>query len=75
MPFAIKPEAYVEGIIDFEIPSDVKMHRRETTKLEDELYDCVPHDLFNFLEENQQENMTSSSHVRWINRSSSVLYH
>ena len=45
MPFAIKPEAYVEGIINFEIPSNVKIHRRATKKLEDKLYDCVPHDL------------------------------
>ena len=50
MPFALKPAASVDGIIDFDIPLNVKFHRRETTKLEDKIYDFVPRDLFNFLE-------------------------
>ena len=50
IPFAINPEEAVDGIIDFDIPLNVKLQRREKTKLEDELYNCVPHDLFNFLE-------------------------
>ena len=50
MHFAIKPEAAVDGTIDFDIALNVKSHRRATTKLEDEIYDFVPHNLFNFLE-------------------------
>ena len=49
MLFAINPAAAVGGIIDFDILSNVKTHRRATTKLEHKLYDCVPHKMFNFL--------------------------
>ena len=50
MPFALNPSAAVGGITDFDILSNVKIHRRATTKLEHKLYDCVPHNMFNFLE-------------------------
>ena len=50
MPFSLNPAAEVYGIIDFYIPSNVKFHRRATTKLEYELYNFVPQDLFSFLE-------------------------
>ena len=50
MSFALNPEAAVDGIIYFDILSNVKLHRSATRKLEDKLYDCVPQDLFNFLE-------------------------
>ena len=50
MPFALNPEATVGGIIDFDIPSNVKLHRKAETNLEDELYNCVLQDLFKFLE-------------------------
>ena len=50
MPLKINPEAAVDGIIYFDILLNVKLYRRATKKLEDKLYDCVPHNLFNFLE-------------------------
>ena len=50
MPFSLNPEAAVDVIVNFDIPLNLKLHRRATTKLEGELYDCVPHDLFNFFE-------------------------
>ena len=50
MPFALNPAAAVGGIIYFDILSKVKNHRRAITKLEHKLYDCVPHNMFNFLE-------------------------
>ena len=50
MPFALNPEAAVDGIIDFDMTSNVKFHRGATTKLEDELYNFLLQDLFNFLE-------------------------
>ena len=50
MPFALNLEAAVDGITKFDIPSDIKLNRRATTKLEEELYYCVPHDLFSLSE-------------------------
>ena len=50
MPFALNPAAAVDSFIDFDIPSNVTFHRRETIKLEDELYNFVMQDMFNFLE-------------------------
>ena len=50
MPFALNPEAAVDGIIDFDILSNVKLHRRAETNLEDEVYNCVLQYLFKFLE-------------------------
>ena len=65
MPFAINPTAAVDGIINFDIPSNVKLHGRATKKLEDELYDCVPHDLSDFLESlnNQATKFQRSNNV------------
>ena len=42
--------ASVDGNIEFDIPSNVKLHRRATTKLEDKLYNCVLQYLFNFIQ-------------------------
>ena len=50
MSFTFNPGASVDGIINFDILPNVKLHRMATTKLGYELYDYVPHDLFNFLE-------------------------
>ena len=50
MPFALNPAAAVDGIIDFYIPLNVKLHRRATAKSEGKLLTFVPQDLFNFLE-------------------------
>ena len=50
MPFALNLAADVDGIFDFDIPLKVKLHKWATTKLEDELYGCVPQYMFKFLE-------------------------
>ena len=50
MNFKLNPEAAIDGIIDFDIPLNLKLHIIQTTKLEDKIYDCVPQDLLNFLE-------------------------
>ena len=50
IPFTLNLAAAVDGNIDFDIPLNVKFHKRETTNLEDELYNCVLQDLFKFLE-------------------------
>ena len=50
MPFALKLAVAIESIIDFDIMSNVKLHIRATTNLDYELYECVPQDLFNFLD-------------------------
>ena len=45
MPFALNLTSAVDDITDFEIPANVKLDRRARTKLEEELYNCVPQDL------------------------------
>ena len=35
--FALNPAVATDGIFDFDIPSNVKLHRRPTTNLEDKL--------------------------------------
>ena len=50
MPFALKTAAAVEDFINFDNQSNVKLHRRAITQLEDKLYNFVPHNLFNFLD-------------------------
>ena len=50
MSFTLNLAAAIDGVIDFDIMLNVKFHRRATTKLEDKIYDCVPHNLFNLLE-------------------------
>ena len=50
MPYVLKLAADVGGMITFYIPSNVKLQKSATIKLENNLYDCVPHDLFNFFE-------------------------
>ena len=68
MPFALNPEAAVDCIIDFGIQLNVKLHRRETTKLEDEVYNCLLHNMLNFLESlnNQATKFQWSYHVEII---------
>ena len=65
MPFALNPEAAVDCIIDFDIQLNVTLHRRETTKLEDEVYNCLTPSMFNFLESlnNQATKFQWSYHV------------
>ena len=49
VPFALNPAQAITGVIDFTIDSNVKLHKRATSKLSDDLFDCVPEDLNQFL--------------------------
>ena len=50
MPFALNPAPAIDDIIEFDIPSNIKLYRRAKKKLEYELYNFVLQYLFNFLE-------------------------
>ena len=50
-PFALNPAGAITGLIDFNKVNHLKMHRRATTKLADDTFDCVPEDLYQFLKE------------------------
>ena len=49
VPFALNPAQAITGIIDFTIDSNVKLHKRATSRLSKDLFDCVPEDLNQFL--------------------------
>ena len=49
IPFALNPAQAITGIIDFTVDSNVKLHKRATSKLSEDLFDCVPEDLNQFL--------------------------
>ena len=47
MTLILNPWVEIDDIIDFEKTSNVKLHRRVTTNLEEEIYDFVTNNLFN----------------------------
>ena len=49
IPFALTPAAANPGIIDYTTVAGRKMKENCTKKLTEELFDCVPEDLFSFL--------------------------
>ena len=49
--FALNPAGAIPGLIDFTLQSHLRMHRRATSKLSDDTFDCVPEDLYQFLKE------------------------
>lgn len=49
VPFALNPAQATVGVIDFTRESNVKLHKRATSKLSEDLFDCVPEDLNHFL--------------------------
>ena len=63
MTFVFNLAAAVDGIIKFDIPLNIKFQRSSATKLKDELYNYVPHDLFNFLESLNDR----STKIQWSN--------
>ena len=75
MPFVLTPVEAVHGIIKFDIPLNEKLHRRATTKLEDRLYNFVPHDLFIFPEllNNRGTKLQWSDNVKMMIISKDVL--
>ena len=49
IPFALNPAHAVQGVINFSKSDNVKLHRKGTSRLNDEPIDCVPKDLHQFL--------------------------
>ena len=49
VPFALNPAQVITGIIDFMKDSNVKLYRKAMSKLSEDLFDCVPEDLLQFL--------------------------
>ena len=45
VPFALNPAQAITGIIDFTKDSNVKLYRKATPKLSEDLFNCVPEDL------------------------------
>ena len=49
IPFVLNPEHAVQGVINFAKSDHVKLHRKGTSRLNDDLFNCVPGDLHQFL--------------------------
>ena len=49
VPFALNPDQAITGIIDSTKDSNVKLYMKATSKLSEDLFDCVPEDLLQFL--------------------------
>ena len=47
--FALNPAHAVQGVINFAKSDNVKLHRKGTSRLNDDPFDCVPKDLHQFL--------------------------
>ena len=47
--FALNPAHAVQGVINFAKSDNVKLHRKVTSRLNDDPFDCVPEDLHQFL--------------------------
>ena len=45
VPFALNPAQAITGIIDFTKDLNVKLYRKATSKLSEDLFDCVLEDL------------------------------
>ena len=49
VPFALNPAQAITEIINFTIDSNVKLYKRAASRLSEDLFDCVPEDLNQFL--------------------------
>ena len=49
IPFALNPAHAVHGVINFARSDNVNLHRKGTSRLNDDPFDCVPKDLHQFL--------------------------
>ena len=47
--FAFNPAHAVKGVMNFAKSDNVKVHRKGTSRLNDDPFDCVPQDLHQFL--------------------------
>eukprot|EP00978_Attheya_sp_CCMP212_P033479 scaffold135186_cov68-Attheya_sp.AAC.2 len=50
MAFALTPAMAVTGVLDFATREGSKIYHSETKGLSEEVYECTPDGLFNFLE-------------------------
>ena len=48
-PFALNPAHDMQGVINFAKLDNVKLHKKGTSRLSEDLFDCVPEDLHQFL--------------------------
>ena len=49
IPFALNLAHSVQGVINFARSDNVKLHRKGTSRLNDDPFDCFPEDLHQFL--------------------------
>ena len=49
IPFALNPAHAVQGVINFAISDNIKLHRKGTSRLNYDPFYCVPKDLHHFL--------------------------
>ena len=49
VPFALNPAHAMQGVIDFAKSDNVKLHKKGTSQLSEDCFDCVPKDLHQFL--------------------------
>ena len=49
IPFVLNPAHAVQGVINFAKSDNVKLHRKGTSRLNNNPFDCVPEDLHQFL--------------------------
>ena len=49
VPFALNPAHAVHGVINFVKSDNVKLHKKGTSQLSDDHFDCAPKDLHQFL--------------------------
>jgi len=48
--FALNPAQAIEGVIDFSTAEGTKLYRSATKKLQEDLFDCEPDQLYLFLQ-------------------------
>ena len=49
VPFALNPAHAMQGVINFAKSDNVKLHKKGTSRLSEDPFDCVPEDLHQFL--------------------------
>ena len=47
--FALNPAHVVKGVINLAKSDNIKLHRKGTSRLNDDTFDCIPEDLQQFL--------------------------
>ena len=49
IPFVLNPVHAIQGVINFAKSDNVRLHRKGTSRLNDDPFDCVPEELHQFL--------------------------